>query len=229
MPISISPSASSKVGLPAAGQDRRRQPDAHRAGAGEGMPGRLRDLLERPAGVGHGARALEREEHPGHAPARVGPLRRGGGDVVRDQDGLDGDALGVGQLARQVEVEDVTAVVAVQVQDARAAVHAPGRLQDLVRSTARRTRCRRPRREHRPTPTKPRNTGRWPDPPPVTMPTRPATGASARTIARRSALDRPEPVRVGQQDALEHLVDERARVVDQLLHGALTSHRILST
>ena len=41
--------------------------------------------------------------------------------------------------------------------------------------------------------------------------------------------DRAELVRMGQQDALEHLVDERARVVDQLLHGALTSHRILST
>src|SRR5512137_1694871 len=36
----------------------------------------------------------------------------------------------------------------------------------------------------RPWPTYPRNTGRWPDPPPVTIATLPFTGASARISAR---------------------------------------------
>ena len=44
----------------------------------------------------------------------------------------------------------------------------------------------------------------------------PATGAAARTIAARPARRSSAPMR--RDDALEHLVDEPLRVVEDLLH-----------
>ena len=52
MPISISPSPSSKVGLPAAGRIVGEMPDAHRPGGGDGGGGGRVDLVERVAPLG---------------------------------------------------------------------------------------------------------------------------------------------------------------------------------
>ena len=60
------------------------------------------------------------------------------------------------------------------------------------------------------------NTGRWPEPPPVAI----ADLARDRRVRPHDRARRrpPELVGVGREDAVEHLVDERLGVVEDLLH-----------
>ena len=71
---------------------------------------------------------------------------RGGRDVVGRRDGAHLDAVVAGQLGRHVEVQDVAAVIAVEVEHARAAVDRLRHLEHLLRATATGRRRRWPRR-----------------------------------------------------------------------------------
>ena len=68
-----------------------------------------------------------------------------------------------------------------------------------------------------PAPTKPPCSGSWPEPPPETSPTLPATGASARMTSWFVEIHPDEPG-VGRGDAGERLGHDRLGIVDELLH-----------
>ena len=132
MPISTSSSASSKLGLPEAGRDARRQCHAHRAAVGVDPAAQLGNLSERAAVLG-GATAdlLDQHRHP-DAPAAGGVERVLDRDVVVGEHGLDLDVLALAHVGGHVEVHDVAGVVLDDVNDAGAAVDRLRRLEHLV-------------------------------------------------------------------------------------------------
>ena len=94
--------------------------EAERADVGGGGAGGGGDRGERRAGVGEVTGDLVDEERAGDA-ARLDEVRQG--DVVGDDDRLDGEALGAGALGGEAEVEPVAGVV---LDDEQAAGRAGG-------------------------------------------------------------------------------------------------------
>jgi hypothetical protein len=115
-------------------QDGRREPDADGRGVLHDVLGDRRDLLQGVAALGRRTGGLVGEDDPGHAPPVQLALVRLARDVVPAQHGRGPDVLQVCHVGREVEVEDVPAVVAVQVQHPRPAVDGLGRLEDLLRA-----------------------------------------------------------------------------------------------
>jgi len=204
------------VGRPAAGSAGR-EGHAHGAGGRNGLLGDPLHLGERGLRLGLGPGELVGIEDARDTPA-PGFLPLGGrGDVVGRQDGLDLDPFRVGHLGRHAEVQDVALVVAEQVEDAGAAVDCLGGREHLLdgrrgEDVADRAAVHEP----------------LPD---VSHEHRQVAGAAAGRDAdlaldgRVGANDGPpvgpdelELVRVGQDDALQHFIHERERIVDDLLH-----------
>ena len=95
--------------------------------------GHGRHLLERVSTLGGGTRRLEREQDAGD-PAAVGGALLGLARHVVASEGRHGlNALELGHVAGEVEVEHVSPVVAVQVQHPGSAAHCLRRLQHLRR------------------------------------------------------------------------------------------------
>ena len=118
MPISISSSAISKVGLPACGtvQDVSAAPMERQASAAF-WPTRVTSFQVE-TGLGGRAGDLEGIDHAGHAAALLGLFRLGAGHVVGQDHRGRGDVLHLHDIAGHVEVHDVAAVVAVEAQHA---------------------------------------------------------------------------------------------------------------
>ena len=132
MPISISSSGRSKVGVPAAGtmHDDRAMPIERAFGVD--LDRRGGHVGERRPGLGLGPGDLLDEDGAADA-ATTGRVQRVlDRDVVVGDDRRDLDLAGH-ELRRQLEVEDVAGVVLDDVEDAGAAVDGPGRRLHLVR------------------------------------------------------------------------------------------------
>ena len=117
--------------------------------------------------------------------------------------------------ARHVEIHVVAGIVAIEEQDALAAMDRLGRLVDDVGRRARRTPGRRPRR--RPCSCR-RSRGRcgsWPLPPPISSATL-LSGRSVRTIAACLSSLRSAAV-IGEHQAVQHLGHDLLGIVQDLL------------
>jgi hypothetical protein len=201
------------------GQDRRRQADPHRRGARDRILGDPCHLVETVAAFGGRSGALVGEEDPGHAAAFARPVPGLARHVVDAQHGTGLDAVELGHVGPEVEVEDVTAVVAVEVEHTGAAVGGLGCLVALLGGG---------RGEHvadgdrgaeavTDVPLEEREVPGSASGDDADMALHRCVGADQDTpvIGRR-----PEKVRVGEEESIHHLVDEPLRVVDDLLHWA---------
>ncbi len=119
-------------GLAGGGHGAGGQGHAHAAAIAVGLAGQVGALLQVVAGFGRRADdLLDEDRGPDAAPAgSVEAVLHG--HVVIDEDVLDGDALGMGQIGGHLEIEYVAGVVLDQEQHARAAVDGLGRLVHLV-------------------------------------------------------------------------------------------------
>src|SRR5690606_8040972 len=188
----------------------------HGAGGVHGALGDLPHARQVVAAVGGGAGGLVGEEQPGHpAPGRL-LTPRGREDVVGAQHGRRGDALGGDDVGGQVEVVDVAAVVAVQVEHARPAVGGAGGRRDLLgggggEHVADRDAGGQALTDVAEEEGQVAGAAAGHDP-------HPAGHGRVRTDQRPPVRrGRAQPVGVGQQQRLGHLVDEVLRVVDDLL------------
>jgi len=98
----------------------------------DGVLGDSGHLRERVAPLGCGARGLVGKDDSGNTASIELSLLRLARNVVATQHGLGFDALKFGQVDRKVEVEDVSAIVAVEVQHSRATIDSHRRLKYLV-------------------------------------------------------------------------------------------------
>src|SRR5690606_23804463 len=119
-------------GLCSGRQDRGRQAHAHGAGAVHGALGDPGDLIKIVATFGRGPGGLVGQHEPGDTTPGARPVSRCRGDVVSADHRGGADAVGCGQVGGDVEVVDVTAVVAVEVEHAGAVVAGDGRGMDLL-------------------------------------------------------------------------------------------------
>ena len=149
------------------------------------------------------------------APGRVQAVLDG--DVVVDDDLLDGDALVAREVGGHLEVHDVAGVVLDDVQDAGAAVDGLRRRQHLVRRRRGEHLARAGGVEHARADEAAVHAARAPSRRRRRSPPCPATGASARTIQCGSVWT-TQAAGVRQGDAGELLPDDVLRPVDELLH-----------
>jgi hypothetical protein len=151
-------------------------------------------------------------------PPSIGSSRRRRGDVVGHEDGPHLDPRRRCELGGEVEVHDVAAIVAVDVQDAAPPGHRLGHLEHLV--GARRCEDLTDRRAGKEARADIAEEDRQ-----VAGPA-PADDRHLPLVRRRrpndsARPDTPKLVRVGGEDALEHLVDEPLGVIQDLLHPGL--------
>jgi len=96
------------------------------------MLGHAGHVVQAASPLGGGPRDLLDEDRPRHT-APAGRVERVlDGDVVVDQHGADGQALGRGELGGRLEVEHVAGVVLHDVEDPRPTVDGAGRREDRV-------------------------------------------------------------------------------------------------
>jgi hypothetical protein len=208
-PISISSSPISNSG------------HAHRAGHRVHLVAQAHQFVDVRACLGRRADHLDDEEVAGHAAPPDGVGRVGDRDVVVDQQGLDLHTLGLGHLLAHVEGHPVARVVVHDVQHALRRREELAGLQHEVHRRCGEHVTGTGRVEH--APAHDHHVGRF------------VAGPGALHDRHLVLVGRVGPhdevvlgdvaqgVRVGQGDALEHLGDELAGVVDELLHGWLRS------
>ena len=225
MPISISSSGRSKVGVPGGGHDARGQRHAHRAGLALTLTAVAVTSASEPPASAFAPAIFSTRTVPTDAAAAGRVQRVLDGDVVVGHDRRDLD-LARDELGRELEVEDVAGVVLDDVEDAGPAVDGPGGGLHLVRHGRGEDMARAGRVEHAQA-----------DEPAVE---RLVAGAAARHQGDL-ALDRAarpqhddlveidlQDVGVGPAKAGQALGDEVRNVVDELLHaaGRVGGHRI---
>ena len=122
MPTSIVPGSIWKFGWPTAGQRAGTEADADRAAVVDGLLGGRPHLLEACALRCLGAADLPHEDLAGNAAALFALVRWRGADVVIGNDGCDLDAVLGGKLDRHFHVHVVAGIVAIEADDALAAI-----------------------------------------------------------------------------------------------------------
>ncbi len=211
--------------LVGAGQGAAGEGHAEGPGALVGALGDGGDLVEGAALLGRRAGGLEHAQVPGDAAAPVPLVDAGARDVVGDPHGAHRDALGLQRALGGAEVEHVAGVVAVREQHAAAVVAGPGDRRDLLgRRAGEEVSHRRTGRDavaHQ------------------AAEGRVVAGAAAdherdgaggrRRRPGDAAVHAPHPAAVGGDEALDHLVGEPRRVVEQAGHARASAFSCAGT